>query len=452
MKQRPHPSSSSGPGARIREARLEAGLTQEQLAGNELTKALVSHIELGRTRPSARSLQIISQRLGRDASYLLGKAAANKAQLLELHERAAEAASAQQDWVAVLQHTRAALRTADRRASVKILRLTAEAEAALGHREKAYGLARRALSQVRDGPREIGEIVRLYLIRANGYFDGRRLAAGAEELERAFELAQKHGLSDPALLARLDVNLGTAYRRLGLAGQARSAYARGLGNARRVDALRLAGRAYQGLAAAHYDAGELQASIDQYQRARDLFERAADAEWELNALRSMAEVHLELGQVKEARSLAERTLSRGADLGETHQPAIAKIVLGRIALKEGRTELALRFAQEAERVLSKAGDTIQQADAVRLAADIHHDEGKWSSSDRLYKKALRLLERSSRPAWARAASAYADRLYQRGHLKKAYELLASTRTPTAEPRLHARPRASRRQPRDRRGP
>jgi transcriptional regulator with XRE-family HTH domain len=56
-------------GTKIRELRKKLGLTQEQLAGTELTKSYVSQVELGRISPSQKALQIIAARLGKPVGY-----------------------------------------------------------------------------------------------------------------------------------------------------------------------------------------------------------------------------------------------------------------------------------------------------------------------------------------------------------------------------------------------
>ncbi|HUP27752.1 MAG TPA: helix-turn-helix transcriptional regulator, partial [Chloroflexia bacterium] len=58
--------------ARIRKARLEQGLTQEQLAGPEFTKGYVSALERGTVRPSLKALDVFSKRLGMTLSYFVG--------------------------------------------------------------------------------------------------------------------------------------------------------------------------------------------------------------------------------------------------------------------------------------------------------------------------------------------------------------------------------------------
>ncbi|MHB1957309.1 MAG: helix-turn-helix domain-containing protein [Sulfobacillus sp.] len=58
-------------GAKIRDLRKKLGLTQEQLAGQELTKSYVSQVELGRIHPSHKALAIIAARLGKPLGYFL---------------------------------------------------------------------------------------------------------------------------------------------------------------------------------------------------------------------------------------------------------------------------------------------------------------------------------------------------------------------------------------------
>ncbi len=58
-------------GEKIRDLRKKLGLTQEQLAGLELTKSYVSQVELGRIRPSRNALKVMAQRLGKPLGYFL---------------------------------------------------------------------------------------------------------------------------------------------------------------------------------------------------------------------------------------------------------------------------------------------------------------------------------------------------------------------------------------------
>src|SRR5262245_58302328 len=60
-------------GARIRSARLAAGMTQQQLAAGRYTKAYISALEQGHAKPSMAALDFIAERLGLPPSTFLGR-------------------------------------------------------------------------------------------------------------------------------------------------------------------------------------------------------------------------------------------------------------------------------------------------------------------------------------------------------------------------------------------
>jgi len=57
---------------RVRAARNEAGLSLAELAGKDITKVAIWYIEQGRTRPSARTLDLIAERTRKPVSYFTG--------------------------------------------------------------------------------------------------------------------------------------------------------------------------------------------------------------------------------------------------------------------------------------------------------------------------------------------------------------------------------------------
>lgn len=58
-------------GEKIRQARLEAGLSQRQLCGQEITRNMLSQIEHGTAKPSMKTLQYLAAQLGKPVSYFL---------------------------------------------------------------------------------------------------------------------------------------------------------------------------------------------------------------------------------------------------------------------------------------------------------------------------------------------------------------------------------------------
>lgn len=62
-------------GEKLRLARQEAGLSQRQLAGDDITRNMLSQIEHGTAQPSMKTLRILAQRLGKPVSFFLEETA-----------------------------------------------------------------------------------------------------------------------------------------------------------------------------------------------------------------------------------------------------------------------------------------------------------------------------------------------------------------------------------------
>lgn len=58
-------------GQRLKQARLEAGLSQRQLCGEVITRNMLSQIENGTAQPSMATLQYLASRLGKTVSFFL---------------------------------------------------------------------------------------------------------------------------------------------------------------------------------------------------------------------------------------------------------------------------------------------------------------------------------------------------------------------------------------------
>ena len=58
-------------GEKIKAARLEAGLSQRQLCGDEITRNMLSQIENGSANPSMSTLRYLAEKLGKSPGYFL---------------------------------------------------------------------------------------------------------------------------------------------------------------------------------------------------------------------------------------------------------------------------------------------------------------------------------------------------------------------------------------------
>lgn len=88
-------------GQKLKQARLEAGLSQRQLCGETITRNMLSQIENGSARPSMATLKELAVRLGKPVSYFLEETASVSANTEVMAQ--ARQAWLQQDAAAVRQ-------------------------------------------------------------------------------------------------------------------------------------------------------------------------------------------------------------------------------------------------------------------------------------------------------------------------------------------------------------
>src|SRR5256886_905400 len=237
-------------GERVRAARHALGMSQAQLAGDELTKGFISQVEAGLVRPSLRSLQIIASRLGRSLDYFIGDESLAGAKRRLFHRLAAQAALERRDWGAVRHETTSALAQQPPAAErATLLRFLATADTAEGKREQAFERLGEAMALV-DANSDPTELAQLLHARGVLYVEHGQLAAGAESLEAARDLMEQREITDPRLRARTLVHLGTVYRRLHRTAKALATYELALAVASRSSELRLAAQSHMGVAVA----------------------------------------------------------------------------------------------------------------------------------------------------------------------------------------------------------
>ena len=419
-------------GERVRVARRELGLSQAQLAGEELTKGFISQVEAGLVRPSLRSLQIIASRLGRSLDYFIGDESLAGAKRRVFHRLAAQAAVERRDWAAVRHEAMSALAQQPQGAErATLLRYLALADTAEGRREQAFERIAEAMSLI-DANSDATELAHLLHARGVLYTEHAQLAAAAESLEAARDVIEQREITDPRLRARTLVTLGTVYRRLHRTAKALTTYEHALAVASRSSELNLAAQSYMGVAVALYDAGELDGAVSNYQRALTLFERVADTTLELSVLQSLATVQFERGDMTAARQTVERCGERAAFAGDARVGAVIDVLRARITLEEGDPAEALRLAQIAEDQLAEAGDARQQADALRVSAAAHHARGAYPASDTAYRKAIEILASiDDHPDLSTLAAEYAQKLRARGDLESAFAYLELARDPAS---------------------
>lgn len=138
----------------------------------------------------------------------------------------------------------------------------------------------------------------------------------------------------------------------------------------------------------HRARGQFQAAVETARRARKLFRKVEDANFEAKANMALGQCRLEQGLVEESRAYLEKTLGDLADIGDAHCEAEVRWLLGRALGELGEHERALESLDRALAMIAEIGD---RDDEFRFLVD-----------------RARLLTRSGRPDVALEAAANAE--------------------------------------------
>ena len=215
-------------GAKIRKARLERRMTQEQLAAGDFSKSYISELERDHRRPRLHTLRILARRLDLPLSHFhesapeeregeallqlgLARLEADRPELaLDPLERAAELAMQQSDE-----------------------RLLARIELTLAIVDQRLGRLMRAQRRLDGCMRVLARagaaacLVKAHICLGHIKLDMGDPSSALWAFQAAYRLAQRMP-PDPVLLSALHLDLGTVHRKLGDADAARASLQQGL--------------------------------------------------------------------------------------------------------------------------------------------------------------------------------------------------------------------------------
>lgn len=335
-------------GQKIRAARLEQRLTQEQLGGRDFSKSYVSELERDNRTPRLTTLKILARRLKRPLSYFLdGVTEDREAEaFLSVGLAYLHAGFCPEAAKSLNRSREAAVADGDEALQARIDLALAQVEQHLGHDLRAWRRAERVLRVLaHSGDRQT-------LVRAHACLGRSKLAAGdANSAAWTFEAAL-HLLpapdADPWPATALYYYLGIARERMGQTAEAADAFRKALEVAESFADSRHAGAWHVDHAAAAAADGSFDAAIAHAGEAIAVYDteqhkrRLADIHWQLGDLDARAERWTEAqrhyaisiaiyGATRHIRGAA-RTLGAFADALQARLPHDAVRVIGETAL------------------------------------------------------------------------------------------------------------------------
>ncbi|CAN5209967.1 hypothetical protein BH18ACT12_BH18ACT12_02320 [soil metagenome] len=426
--------ATSGLGARLRQLRVGAGLTQSELAGDRFSKEYLSQIERGKTRPTQETLGWIAERLSVDVSYLETGQSWDEYAVVEAAVTRAEAAGEGQQYEEALEalagleyspearelEFRALMaegwaRTAegDLRPALEFLVRARELSELPGFSdvERAdalyrMGVCRYKLTSINTAQTLLSEALdladrsgmpcdrlRSHILEWRSRCSRRQrdFEAAREDIERALELAER--LDDSLTVAHVTFQASIVAERNGqwlhartLAERAKELYES------HGDRLNL-GRMLNNLGGLNYLLGKPEDAIDYLKRAFSVALEVGSEADAAQAVSSLAQVHLGAGDW----SLAEEQSRHALELLEGRPDFLdeignAQIVLGRALLEQGRLDEAEHTLAEAELSLSQLSSASHRAVAWTAQGDLASRRGDDSAAAALYRRAAEALQ------------------------------------------------------------
>ena len=133
-------------GERIRRLRVQQGLSLAKVVGDDVSRAFLNQVEMGKARPSIRVLRLLAERLGTEVEYLLEGRQAGVDRELSLEKGRVLVAMGEPK--RALTALRAAVQAYDWPLGTDARLTQAEALIALGRKDEALEILRRERNEI----------------------------------------------------------------------------------------------------------------------------------------------------------------------------------------------------------------------------------------------------------------------------------------------------------------
>src|SRR5918995_4680774 len=377
-------------GARIREARHRAGLTQQQLAGERYTKAYVSALETGIARPSMVALNFLSERLSLPASHFIDEGHPAWTRLeVDMQLAAGEWQSAADGYRALLEDS------PDESSRADLLRGLAEALARLDQGKETIAAASEAARLYGLASRDADAALARYWL-AYGLYQSDNEPDARSLLNALLEQVRGGLHVEPDFEMRLLTSLAAVESRAGQAARALAHLEEARGLAADLDDRRRAAFLFN-LAISYREVGDYEAAIRAGTQGMALY-RAAGAIFESARIENdLALAYLASGQVERARELAADARSQIENIGDERWMAAVVDTEAQVALATGDIDGALRLATEARGYAERSGNEFGGLMAMLTEARALRRAGRSEEAERRFGEAAAAARASRAP-------------------------------------------------------
>jgi len=403
-------------GGRLKTARLKAGLTQQQLAGDRYTKAYVSALENALIKPSMVALDYLAGRLGTTASRLMAdeEPAWNRLE--------ADLKLAGGDWQAALDAYGGLLEsTTDAEQRAELLRGQAEALAGLDRGSEAVAAAGEAVEIFERTGRELDAAFASYWL-ANGLYQQENSADSRAVLQALLGRVRAGLRVEPGFKLRLLTALSAVEGRDGNHAAALSYLEEVRGLSEELDDRRHATYLWN-LAYSYRETGDYEGALRAGYSSLALFQGAA-ARVEMAALENdLALAHMKLGNLAKAEEFATRAHDHFAEQGDERMLAHVIETEAQIEAARDNWPASLDKAREAVALAEKTANRKAAVSALLSVARAEARQGDTVGAGRTYQQAAQIARELGKPGLLRnVLGDWAEFMAEAGDHKAAYTL------------------------------
>ncbi len=381
-------------GPKIKKIREQMGLSQKQLAGEDMTRSYISLIEKGRAVPSHRVLKIIARRLHTPVEFFVGGSAQADNDIAQaVLDKAKACYAAQNDSDCI-------------RIAHKVLTLTED----ISDQSEAYLLILRSYNRLGEYRRTLdeGDLASFTIIQTG---DREHIVAYYLEMGRAafhaelYHDARKYYEQAHTYSSRLKhlhheyicalTYLGTTHLRLGNVDEGLGYYIKAEKEARMTGQAELYGEITMGLGKAYYMSNHedhMLLSQDWTRKSVEAYKQANSDSYVL-ALHNLAVIQLHMGHKKEALGLLNECAVIYDQRKLPHKKASILEEISKVYLEENNPEQAESIIKEALQLLELQDEGMLRAKLYRLLGIVFHEKNNRDQSYYFLRMSHDLLKR-----------------------------------------------------------
>lgn len=410
-------------GQKIRELRVQKGLTQGDLGGGKVTPSMISQIEADKANPSHRLLKWIADKLETPIEYFLTD--------MQL----------QNEKINSFRFAKALIEAGEPRQAIAILEQLADGQSLPMHQQEIQrdlAACYRGVGRLEESAKLLEEVLASALVKRDhltmvqvlkemGGIEKERhnYPLAIYHLSRANSLYEDTGNANPFDWAELLQELADLNNYLGEFAQAKAAYEKAM-------ALLSGTSDLKGIAAIYLNLSRVYREIGEYERASDFAQHALSINKSLNNLKvsiqiqeTYATIKAEEGHVPEAISLLEECLAEYEKYGFSDRVASVHGAISNIYLKNRYLEQAKFHCQLA---LEKCVDDAERASLYRTWAKTAKEQGQIEEAMDAARRAVDFFSQAKLPRDVAYSYAFLGDLYKEtGDLSSAVQALENMR-------------------------